>query len=276
MSLWSQNIYLLFKIYSFGLWIFSNKLFIFNSHKVIQKDLNFVSNFQKFASIYFKSLWFKFEFLEPNPKFLFWKRFELYFEFKMRFNYENILWFEFKFLWIKLHLQHPKFINRFPIPFSISAQNTLAAQSISISFLIFLSCRPMYSGAQSSFDHKRVQPSCLLAQLVETAQPRPTHPSSSSSQHNHRLFASRVIKSCVTPGFNIKTRSSSYVSPRSSYHTYGKNVTTENQCLYYINFITRILSLQKRLLTLLSSSSKNSNPTGNRPGATHASRKILP
>jgi hypothetical protein len=42
----------------------------------------------------------------------------------------------------------------------------------------------------------------------------------------------------VTPSFKIKTRCSSYVCLGSSCHTYGQNVNIENQCLYYINFIT--------------------------------------
>jgi hypothetical protein len=40
----------------------------------------------------------------------------------------------------------------------------------------------------------------------------------------------------VTPGFKTKTRCSLYVCPGSSCHTYGQNVSTENQCLYYIIF----------------------------------------
>jgi hypothetical protein len=51
----------------------------------------------------------------------------------------------------------------------------------------------------------------------------------------------------VTPSFKIKTRCSSYVCPGSSCHTYDQNVNTENQCLCYINFTTRLLSLQRRL-----------------------------
>jgi hypothetical protein len=34
--------------------------------------------------------------------------------------------------------------------------------------------------------------------------------------------------------FKAKTRCSSYVCPGSSCHTYGQNVSTEYQCLYYI------------------------------------------
>jgi hypothetical protein len=64
----------------------------------------------------------------------------------------------------------------------------------------------------------------------------------------------------VTPGFKIKNRCSLYVCPGSSYHIYNQNVNTENQCLYYINFITRILSLQRRLSTLSSNSSGKLQP----------------
>jgi hypothetical protein len=35
------------------------------------------------------------------------------------------------------------------------------------------------------------------------------------------------------PFFKAKTRCSSYVCPGSSCHTYGQNVSTEYQCLYY-------------------------------------------
>jgi hypothetical protein len=61
----------------------------------------------------------------------------------------------------------------------------------------------------------------------------------------------------VTPGFKAKTRCASYVCPGSSCHTYGQNVNTENQCLYYINIITRdIVFTQKTISTLSSSSSE--------------------
>jgi hypothetical protein len=65
----------------------------------------------------------------------------------------------------------------------------------------------------------------------------------------------------VTPSFKIKTKRSSYVYIGSGCHTYDQNVSTENKCHYYRNSITRILSLQKRLLsTLLSSSSEMIQP----------------
>jgi hypothetical protein len=38
----------------------------------------------------------------------------------------------------------------------------------------------------------------------------------------------------VTPDFKAKTKCSLYVCQGSSCHTYGQNVSTENQCLYYI------------------------------------------
>jgi hypothetical protein len=80
----------------------------------------------------------------------------------------------------------------------------------------------------------------------------------------------------VTPGFKIKTRCLSYVCLGSSFHTYDQNVNTENQCLYYINFITRILSLHRRLYQLSHQAvAEQSNPTGNRPGATQGSRRNL-
>jgi hypothetical protein len=38
----------------------------------------------------------------------------------------------------------------------------------------------------------------------------------------------------VTLSFKAKTRCSSYVCSESGCHTYDQNVSTENQCLYYI------------------------------------------
>jgi hypothetical protein len=50
----------------------------------------------------------------------------------------------------------------------------------------------------------------------------------------------------VTPGFKAKTRCSSYVCPGSSCHTYGQNVNTENQYLYYIIiYYKNLLQVQK-------------------------------
>jgi hypothetical protein len=51
----------------------------------------------------------------------------------------------------------------------------------------------------------------------------------------------------VTPGFKMKTRCSLYVCPGSSCHTYDQNVNTENQRLYYINFITWNIIFTRRL-----------------------------
>jgi hypothetical protein len=52
----------------------------------------------------------------------------------------------------------------------------------------------------------------------------------------------------VTTGFKAKTRCSSYVCPRSSCHTYGQNVSTENKCLYYIiSYYKNLLQVQKEL-----------------------------
>jgi hypothetical protein len=50
------------------------------------------------------------------------------------------------------------------------------------------------------------------------------------------------------PIFKAKTRCSSYVCPRSSYHTYGQNVSIEYQCLYYIiSYYKSLLQVQKGL-----------------------------
>jgi hypothetical protein len=57
-----------------------------------------------------------------------------------------------------------------------------------------------------------------------------------------------VKEAVVTPGFKAKTRCSSYVCPGSSCHTYGQNVNTENQCLYYIvSYYKNLLQVQKGL-----------------------------
>jgi hypothetical protein len=71
-----------------------------------------------------------------------------------------------------------------------------------------------------------------------------------------RLPLHRSRTNGVTPGFKAKTRCSSYVCPGSSCHTYGQNVNTKNQCLYYISIITRdIVFTQKTKSTLSLSSS---------------------
>jgi hypothetical protein len=51
-----------------------------------------------------------------------------------------------------------------------------------------------------------------------------------------------------TPSFKAKTRCLSYVCPRSSSHTYDQNVSTENQCLYYIvSYYKNLFQVQKGL-----------------------------
>jgi hypothetical protein len=48
--------------------------------------------------------------------------------------------------------------------------------------------------------------------------------------------------------FKAKTRCSSFVCPGSSCHTYGQNVSTENQCLYYIvSYYKNLLQVHKGL-----------------------------
>jgi hypothetical protein len=50
------------------------------------------------------------------------------------------------------------------------------------------------------------------------------------------------------PVFKTKIRCSSYVCPGSSCHTYGQNVSTEYQCLYYIvSYYKNLLEVQKGL-----------------------------
>jgi hypothetical protein len=50
------------------------------------------------------------------------------------------------------------------------------------------------------------------------------------------------------PVFKAKTRCSSYVCTGSSCHTYGQNVSTEYQCLYYIvSYYKNLLQVQKGL-----------------------------
>jgi hypothetical protein len=54
--------------------------------------------------------------------------------------------------------------------------------------------------------------------------------------------------SAVTASFKAKTRCSSYVCPGSSCHTYGQNVSTENQCLYcVVSYYKNLLQVQKGL-----------------------------
>jgi hypothetical protein len=80
----------------------------------------------------------------------------------------------------------------------------------------------------------------------------------------------------ITPGFKIKNIWPSYVRPGSSCHTYGQNVNTENQCLYYINFLTQNVVFTWRLGQLSRhAAAENSNPTDYRPGAMQSSRRNL-
>jgi hypothetical protein len=52
----------------------------------------------------------------------------------------------------------------------------------------------------------------------------------------------------VTSSFKAKTRCSSYICLGSSCHTYGQNVSIENQCLYYIVYYYKnLLQVQKGL-----------------------------
>jgi hypothetical protein len=59
---------------------------------------------------------------------------------------------------------------------------------------------------------------------------------SGCSPWRHDVVMSMIGCGRVTPSFKIKTRCSANVCPGSSCHTYGQNVNTETQCLYYINF----------------------------------------
>jgi hypothetical protein len=58
----------------------------------------------------------------------------------------------------------------------------------------------------------------------------------------------RATWAIVTHSFKAKTRCSSYVCLGSSCHTYGQNISTENQCLYYIvSYYKNLLQVQKGL-----------------------------
>jgi hypothetical protein len=97
-----------------------------------------------------------------------------------------------------------------------------------------------------------------------------------SVYHASRFWIKCEMCYYVTPDFKIKSICSSYVCPRSSCHTYGQNVNTENQYLYYINFITRILPSQIRLCRLSRQAAvEYTNPTCNRLEVTQASRGNL-
>jgi hypothetical protein len=66
---------------------------------------------------------------------------------------------------------------------------------------------------------------------------------------HHTLSTSEKRNECVSHlVFKAKTRCSSYVCPGSSCHTYGQNVSTEYQCLYYIvSYYKNLLQVQKGL-----------------------------
>jgi hypothetical protein len=67
---------------------------------------------------------------------------------------------------------------------------------------------------------------------------------SSRVDDSHSRFQGRMSH----PVFKTKTRCSSYVCPGSSCHTYGQNVNTEYQCLYYIvSYYKNLLRVQKGL-----------------------------
>jgi hypothetical protein len=90
------------------------------------------------------------------------------------------------------------------------------------------------------------------------------------------LRSTRLWYYSIIPDFKIKTRCSSYVCPGSSCHIYGHNANSENQCLYNINIITcdNVFTMRLGRLSLWAAA-EHTNPTGNRPGATQASRRNL-
>jgi hypothetical protein len=84
--------------------------------------------------------------------------------------------------------------------------------------------------------------------------------------------ATFCLGSRVTPSFKDKTRCSSNVCPGSSFHIYSQNVNTENQCLYYINIITRDIVFTQKTISTLSSNSSRTHPFHRQStGATQAS-----
>jgi hypothetical protein len=90
------------------------------------------------------------------------------------------------------------------------------------------------------------------------------------------LIITGMEEANVTPYFKIKTKCSSYVSPGSIYHTYDRNVKIEYQCLYYIHFVTWNIVFTRRLGRLSRRAAvEHTNPKGNRPGSTQASRRNL-
>jgi hypothetical protein len=66
-------------------------------------------------------------------------------------------------------------------------------------------------------------------------------------KHEHEVdLLSRKLMS--HPVFEAKTRCSSYVCPGSSCHTYGQNVSTEYQSLYYnVSYYNNLLQVPKGL-----------------------------
>jgi hypothetical protein len=74
------------------------------------------------------------------------------------------------------------------------------------------------------------------------------YPNSEPRATPHRSSPATAFTTvAVTPGFKAKTRCSSYVCPGSGCHTYGQNVNTENQYLYYIvsyyKYLLQVLNL---------------------------------
>jgi hypothetical protein len=69
-----KNIYLVFKIHLFGLWIFSNILLLFISLKIIQKNVNLVWISKPYINLFGLSPWLHFSIFKPNPKIVyFWR-----------------------------------------------------------------------------------------------------------------------------------------------------------------------------------------------------------
>jgi hypothetical protein len=78
------------------------------------------------------------------------------------------------------------------------------------------------------------------------------------------------------PILKIKIGCSSYVCPGSSCHTYGQNVNTETQCLYYINFYYKGYCLYTEDYRLSHrAAAEQSNPHRQSVGAMHAPRRNL-
>jgi hypothetical protein len=136
-----------------------------------------------------------------------------------------------------------------------------------------LSCPPRVNSKSGLFHPLSSLHYALASFLAEAKQ---TFINFSIAYHN--LGSSRAMPShlegftsksnkCVTPDFKAKTRGSSYVCPGLRCHTYGQNVNIENQCLKFISFIIRILSLHRRLYWHSRRAvAEQANPIGNRPG----------